>query len=65
MDRWGLCSGCALAVLAVGSVVAAMRWTDSPAGWIGWVAFAVFGWGAVMSFYAFDRPAPSQAPRVR
>ena len=54
-----------MGILAIGAVGAAMRWPDGTMGWIGWVAFAVFGWGAVMSVYAFDRPAPSQSPRVR
>lgn len=65
MARWGLGWGCVFGVLAVGSVVAAMRWSDGAAGWAGWCAFAVFGWCAVMSVYHFDRPAPSQAPRSR
>ena len=65
MARWGLCSGCVFGLLAVCAVGAAMRWPDGAAGWAGWVAFAVFGWGAAMSVYSFDRPAPSQAARVR
>ena len=64
MARWGLCSGCVLGVLAVGAVGAAMRWSDGAAGWAGWCAFALFAWGAAVSVYAFDRPAPLQAPRA-
>jgi hypothetical protein len=65
MARWGLCSGCVLGAVAFGAVGAAMRWLDGATVWLGWVAFALFGWGAVMSVYSFDRPAPSRAPRVR
>jgi hypothetical protein len=65
MARWGLCWGFVFGILAVGAVGAAMRWPDGATDWIGWVAFAVFGWGAIMSVYAFDRPAPAQPPRVR
>jgi hypothetical protein len=65
MARWGLCWGCVFGVLAVGSVVAAMRWSDGTAGWAGWCAFALFAWCVVMSVYTFDRPAPLQAPRSR
>lgn len=65
MSRWGLGWGCVLGLLAIAAVVAAMRWPDGAMGWIGWVAFAVFGWGAVMSVHAFDRPAPAQPPRAR
>ena len=64
MARWGLCSGCLFGVLAVGAVGAAMRWLDGAAGWIGWGAFAVFGWCAVMSVSSFARPAPRQVPRA-
>jgi hypothetical protein len=61
MARWG----CVFGVLAVGSVVAAMRWSDGAAGWAGWCASAVFGWCTVMSVYSFDRPAPAtNAARV-
>jgi hypothetical protein len=65
MERWGLCSGCVLGVLAFAVAGAAMRWLDGAGVWVGWGAFAVLGWGAAMSIYAFDRPAPPRAPRTR
>ena len=63
MARWGLGSGCVLGVLAVGAAGAAIRWQEGTAAWLGWGAFAVFAWGAVMSVYSFDRPAPPGTPR--
>jgi hypothetical protein len=65
MARWGLCSGCVFGLIALAAVGAALRWLEGPALWIGWGAFALFAWGAIMSVYSFDRPAPAaRAPRV-
>jgi hypothetical protein len=61
MARWGLCWGCGFGALAIGAVGVAMWWLDGAAGWIGWGAFTVFGWCAVMSVYSFDRPTPPRA----
>ncbi|AWM37797.1 hypothetical protein GobsT_41800 [Gemmata obscuriglobus] len=62
MARWGLGWGCVFGFLAVCAGAAAMRWQEGAAPWIGWGAVAVLAWGAVMSVYAFDRPAPPGAP---
>ena len=58
MARGGLCSGCVFAVIAVAAAGAAMRWLEGATYWVGWGAFALFAWGAVMAVYSFDRPAP-------
>lgn len=63
MARWGLGWGCLSGVLAIGAVVVATHWLDGAAARMGWGAFAVLAWGAAMSVYAFDRPAPPQATR--
>lgn len=63
MARWGLGWGCLSGVLAVAAVVVATRWLDGVTAWVGWGLFAVFAWGAAMALYAFDRPAPPDAPR--
>jgi hypothetical protein len=63
MARWGLGSGCPLGVLAAvaaGAAVTGPSATDGAA----WCAFAAFAWGAIMSVYSFDRPAPADAPRT-
>lgn len=66
MAHWGLCSGCLLGVAAVIAAIVAMRWLDGAMAWVGWFFFALFAWGAVMSIYAFDRPAPlTRSPRPR
>lgn len=62
MIRLGLGSGCVLTVLALGAGGAALWWPGGAAAWIGWVACAVFVWGAVMSADTFDRPSPPGVP---
>ncbi len=62
MARWGLCSGCVLGVAAVAAVGVAMWRRDGVWAWAGWGLFGLFAWAAVMSVYAFDRPAPPAGP---
>lgn len=63
MDRWGLCLGCVLGVVAFFILIATMRWLEGVLTWVGWGLFALFAWGAIMSISTFDRPAPSPPAR--
>jgi hypothetical protein len=58
MARWGLCSGCVFGLMALVALIVALQWPEGEALWFGWGVVGLFLWGAIMSVYFFDRPAP-------